>query len=95
MGTSTSGYMECDENGSIVYENGVGFISTSQSIYNSTVRAKQVEGFWQPVDDSNTLFALLAAGSEGSYALYRNTYSEGAWSGWIAEEQLSSPSFQF
>ena len=85
MGTSTSGYMECDENGSIVYENGVGFISTSQSIYNSTVRAKQVEGFWQPVDDSNTLFALLAAGSEGSYALYRNTYSEGAWSGWIAE----------
>jgi len=85
MGTSTSGYMECDENGSIVYENGVGFISTSQSIYNSTVRAKQVEGFWQPVDDSNTLFALLAAGSEGSYALYLNTYSEGAWSGWIAE----------
>ena len=84
-GASTLGYMEYDEASPAIYENGKDFVSTSQSIYNSTVRAKQVEGFWQPASDPNTLFILLATGTEGSYSLYRNTYSEGAWGGWIAE----------
>jgi len=84
-GTSTLGYMEYDETGLALYENGKDFVSTSQSIYNSTVRAKKVEGFWQPASDLNTIFILLATGTEGSYALYRNTYSGGTWGGWIAE----------
>jgi hypothetical protein len=84
-GTSTLGYMEYDETVPAVYENGKDFVSTSQSIYNSTVRAKKVEGFWQPASDPNTIFILLATGTDGSYALYRNTYSGGTWGGWIAE----------
>lgn len=84
-GISTYGYMEYDESSSTTHQNGSSFQTTSSSVYYTTMLSKQVLGFWQPTGDSNTLFVLLASGSTDSYALYRNDYSSGAWSGWTAE----------
>jgi len=87
-GVSSFGYMEYDESSSTpLKENGSSFVSTSSSIYYTTIYSKEVQAFWQPSSDPNTLFVLLAAGSTGTYALYRNDYtiSTGSWSGWTAE----------
>ena len=91
-GVSTYGYMEYnlkkyDESGSgTLHQNGSSFQTTSSSIYYTTMPSKQVQGFWQPTGDSNTLFVLLASGDTDSYALYRNDFSsEEGWSGWTAE----------
>jgi len=86
-GVSTYGYMEYNESSSTLKENGSSFISTSSSIYYTTMLSKQVQGFWQPTSDTNTLFVLLASGSTDSYALYRNDYdtTDDTWSGWVAE----------
>jgi len=87
-GVSSFGYMEYDESSSTpLKENGSSFVSTSSSIYYTTIHSKEVQAFWQPSSDPNTLFVLLAAGSTGTYALYRNDYtiSTGSWSGWTAE----------
>ncbi len=84
---SPSCYMEYNESSSTRKENGSSFISTSSSIYYTTMLSKEVQAFWQPTSDPNTLFVLLASGSTDSYALYRNDYttSTGSWSGWDAE----------
>jgi hypothetical protein len=86
-GVSSFGYMEYNESSSTRKENGSSFISTSSSIYYTTMLSKEVQAFWQPTSDPNTLFVLLASGSTDSYALYRNDYttSTGSWSGWDAE----------
>jgi hypothetical protein len=86
-GVSPYGYMEYDESSATLKENGSGFITTSSSIYYTTIRSKEVQAFWQPSSDPNTLFILLASGDTDSYALYRNDYtvSSGSWSGWTAE----------
>jgi hypothetical protein len=90
-GVSSYGYMEYNESTSTLKENGKDFVSTSQSIYYSTITSKQVQAFWQPVHEYDatkiTLFILLASGSTDTYALYRNDYtiSTESWSGWTAE----------
>jgi len=86
-GVSSFGYMEYNESSSTRKENGSSFISTSSSIYYTTMLSKEVQAFWQPTSDPNTLFVLLASGDTDSYALYRNDYttSTGSWSGWDAE----------
>jgi len=87
IGRQDSGYMEYDETQGFIYEGGSNYLSSSQSIYNSTILAKRVQGFWQPLQDPNILFILLAAGKSGSYALFHNVFdsSQEAWSGWQAE----------
>lgn len=90
-GISTYGYYEYDEAGASLKENGSGFISTSSSVYLSTMLSKHIIGFWQPSNNTNILFAMLAAGGTDSYALYKNSFDPaanagaGAWSGWTAE----------
>jgi len=90
-GVSSYGYMEYNESTPTLKENGSSFISTSSSIYYSTMLSKQVQAFWQPVNEydatKKTLFILLASGGTDTYALYRNDYtiSTGSWSGWTAE----------
>ncbi len=90
-GISPFGYMEYDESSSALKENGSSFVTTSSSIYYTTIRSKEVQAFWQPATEydatKKTLFILLASGSTDSYALYRNDYtiSSGSWSGWTAE----------
>jgi hypothetical protein len=90
-GISPFGYMEYDESSSALKENGSSFVTTSSSIYYTTIRSKEVQAFWQPAIEydtaKKTLFILLASGSADSYALYRNDYtiSTGSWSGWTAE----------
>ncbi|MEN6498915.1 MAG: hypothetical protein ABFC65_00080 [Rectinema sp.] len=85
-GVSSFGYMEYDESSSTpLKENGSSFVSTSSSIYYTTIHSKEVQAFWQPSSDPNTLFVLLASGNTGTYALYRNDYITGSWGGWTAE----------
>ena len=90
-GISPYGYMEYDESSSTLKENGSSFVSTSSSIYYTTIHSKEVQAFWQPTAEydatKKTLFVLLASGNTGTYALYRNDYtiSTGSWSGWTAE----------
>jgi hypothetical protein len=90
-GISPFGYMEYDESSSALKENGSSFVTTSSSIYYTTIRSKEVQAFWQPATEydaaKKTLFILLASGSAESYSLYRNDYtiSTGSWSGWTAE----------
>jgi len=90
-GISPFGYMEYDESSSALKENGSSFVTTSLSIYYTTISSKEVQAFWQPATEydaaKKTLFILLASGSADSYSLYRNDYtiSTGSWSGWTAE----------
>ncbi|MEJ5185032.1 MAG: hypothetical protein WHT81_07915 [Rectinemataceae bacterium] len=80
------GYMEYDLDHAVRKENGSDYISTSSSVYLSTVSGKIVRKFWISAD-GKVMFILLAAGGTDSYALYRNTYNEtsSTWSGWSAE----------
>ncbi|HCX96681.1 hypothetical protein SPIROBIBN47_100026 [uncultured spirochete] len=91
-GIATYGYYEYDETGTgSLKENGSNYISTSSSVYLSTMLSKHVIGFWQPSNDANILYVMLAAGGTDSYALYKNIFDPtanagaGAWSGWTAE----------
>ncbi len=91
-GIATYGYYEYDETGTgSLKENGSSYVSTTSSVYLSTMLSKHVIGFWQPSNDANILYVMLAAGGTDSYALYKNTFDPaanagaGAWSGWTAE----------
>jgi len=91
-GVSSYGYYEYDEAGTgSLKENGSSYISTSSSVYMSTMLSKRIIGFWQPSNDANILYAMLAAGGTDSYALYKNIFDPaanagaGAWGGWTAE----------
>lgn len=83
--SATYGYMEYDESASSIYDNGSKYLTASSSIYYSAMVSKTLIGFWQPDTNKNVLFALLAAGGSGSYALYRNEFDGTDWSGWTAE----------
>lgn len=54
------------------------------SSYTTTIYKKPVQAI-HCSSDGKTLLIGLAAGGTGTYALYSNTYSGGAWSGWTAE----------
>jgi len=91
-GIATYGYYEYDETGTgSLKENGSSYVSTTSSVYLSTMLSKHIIGFWQPSNDANILYVMLAAGGTDSYALYKNTFDPaanagaGAWSGWTAE----------
>ncbi|MHB0853919.1 MAG: beta propeller repeat protein [Rectinema subterraneum] len=91
-GIATYGYYEYDETGTgSLKENGSSYVSTTSSVYLSTMLSKHVIGFWQPSNDANILYVMLAAGGTDSYALYKNTFDPaanagaGAWSGWTAK----------
>jgi hypothetical protein len=91
-GIATYGYYEYDETGTgALKENGSNYLSTSSSVYLSTMLSKHIIGFWQPSNNANILYVMLAAGGTDSYALYKDTFDPaanngaGAWSGWTAE----------
>lgn len=59
------------------------YVPTASS-YTTTIYAKPVLALYYDAANSRILIGLSAQGTD-TYALYSNTYSSGAWSGWTAE----------
>lgn len=83
---STYGYCEWEAASSTetAATDDAAIFSPSSSGYTTTVYNKPVRALHYSSANSTILIGLAAQGSE-TYALYSNTYSGGAWSGWTAE----------
>jgi len=83
---SSGGYCEWNALTSteVAGNDSLAIFSPTSSGYTTTIYNKPVQSIYYSSTNKTILIGLAAQGSD-SYALYSNTYSGGAWSGWTAE----------
>jgi predicted small secreted protein len=80
---TTYGYYEYESTKRSGNATGAVFVPTSSN-YTTAIYEKPVQAIYFSDDEDTLLIAMAAQGTDG-YALYSNTYADGAWGGWTAE----------